>query len=123
MCIRDREYGVTPEDEAGAYAVFANGGTYIEPHTVQKIELLSTGEVIEIDQQYQQEKTQAISEETAYMIRDIMTDYVKSGTGTYRLLNLGYQIGAKTGTSNHADDTNVNAKLRGHSKEMCIRDR
>lgn len=114
------EYGVTPEDEAGAYAVFANGGTYIEPHTVQKIELLSTGEVIEIDQQYQQEKTQAISEETAYMIRDIMTDYVKSGTGTYRLLNLGYQIGAKTGTSNHADDTNVNAKLRGHSKDAWL---
>ena len=114
------EYGVTPETEAGAYAVVANGGTYIEPHTVQKIELLSTGEVIEIDEQYQQEKTPALSEESAYMIRQIMTDYVKSGTGTYRLLNLGYQIGAKTGTSNHADDTNVNVKLRGHSKDAWL---
>ena len=63
--------------------MIANGGTYIEPHTVQKIELLSTGEVIEIDQQYQEDKTQALSEESAYMIRDIMTNYVKSGTGSW----------------------------------------
>lgn len=114
--------GVTPESEAGAYAVIANGGTYIEPHTVQKIELLSTGEVIEIDQQYQEDKTQALSEESAYMIRDIMTNYVKSGTGTYRLLNLGYQIGAKTGTSNHSGDKSqvANPKLAGHSKDAWL---
>ena len=114
--------GVTPESEAGAYAIVANGGTYIEPHTVQKIELLSTGEVIEIDQQYQEDKTQALSEESAYMIRDIMTDYVKSGTGTYRLLNLGYQIGAKTGTSNHSSDKSqvANPKLAGHSKDAWL---
>lgn len=114
--------GVTPESEAGAYAVIANGGTYIEPHTVQKIELLSTGEVIEIDEQYQQDKTQALSEESAYMIREIMTNYVKSGTGTYRLLNLGYQIGAKTGTSNHSSDKSQvsNPKLAGHSKDAWL---
>lgn len=112
--------GVTPESEAGAYAVIANGGTYIEPHTVQKIELLTTGEVIEIDQKYQEEKTQALSEESAYMIRDIMTDYVKSGTGMYSMLNLGYQIGAKSGTSNHADDTSVNEKIRGQNKDAWL---
>lgn len=113
------KYGTTPEDEAGAYSVFANGGTYIEPHTVEKIEILTTGETIEIDQDYQNEKSQALSEESAYMIRDIMTDYVKEGSGTYGSLNLGYQIGAKTGTSNHSSDS-ANKKLAGRSRDAWL---
>lgn len=111
--------GVSPEEEAAAYAVIANGGTYIKPHTVQKIELLEDGKIIELDEQYQKEKTQALSAESAYMIRDIMTGYVSAGTGSYSRLNLGLQIGAKTGTSNHSTDkTKIpNASLAGKSKD------
>ncbi|MFR6098906.1 MAG: penicillin-binding transpeptidase domain-containing protein [Longibaculum sp.] len=48
--------GISPEEQAAAYAVIANGGTYIEPHTVEKIELIETGEVINFDETCQKEK-------------------------------------------------------------------
>ncbi len=113
------ETGVSPEEEAAAYAAIANGGTYIEPHTVEKIELLETGEVIYIDQQAQENSYQAISEESAFMIRSIMVDYVNDGTGNYAYLDLGYQIGAKTGTSNH-DEEASNESLIGKNKDLWM---
>lgn len=114
--------GVSAEEEAAAYAAIANGGTYIEPHTVQKIEILSTGKVIEFDNDIQKNNSKAISAESAFMVRTIMTDYVKDGGGTYGGLNLGYQIGAKSGTSNHSDDPNKvpNKALVGKSKDAWM---
>lgn len=92
---------VSPEEEAAAYAAIANGGIYIEPHSVSKIEILSNGKVIDLEKNYQSEKKTALSPESAFMIRDVMTNYVKSGGGAYGRFNLGYQIGAKSGTSTH----------------------
>ena len=103
---------VSTEEEAGAYAAIANGGTYIEPHTVSKIELLTNGDTIDLEKQYQAEKKTAISEEAAFMIRDVMTSYVKGGGGAYGGLNIGYNIGAKTGTSTHGA-----GPLEGRSKD------
>ncbi len=111
--------GISPEEQAAAYAVIANGGTYIEPHTVKSIEILSTGEVINLDEQCQKEKKQALSAESAFMIREVMTGYVKSGTGSYSRMNMGLQIGAKTGTSNH-DSTTKNKKLVGKNKDLWM---
>ncbi len=113
------DLGVTPEEQAGAYAAIANGGTYIKPHTIQKIEILSTGEVIEFDEDIQKEKSRALSEESAFMIRQVMTDYVKAGTGSYGRFNTGHQIGAKTGTSNHSNEVS-NVKLRGKNKDLWL---
>lgn len=107
------DYGTTPKEVAGAYAAIANGGTYIEPHTVEKIEIIETGEVINFDEEIQKEKSTAISEESAFMIREIMVEYVKDG---YSGLNMGYQIGAKTGTTNYASTHPVKA-LQGKSKD------
>ncbi|MCD7809708.1 MAG: transglycosylase domain-containing protein [Erysipelotrichaceae bacterium] len=111
--------GVSPEEEAAAYAAIANGGTYIEPHTVEKIELLDTGEVIYIDEEAQENSVQALSAESAFMIRSVMTSYVKTGSGNYSYLNLGYEIGAKTGTSNH-DSSTSNQNLVGKSKDLWM---
>ncbi len=111
--------GVTPEEVAGAYAAIGNGGTYIEPHTVESITLVETGEVIYIDEDAQENSTQALSEESAFMIRSIMTDYVSDGTGNYSYLNLGYQIGAKTGTSNHSSESS-NTALAGKNKDLWM---
>ncbi|MCD8027539.1 MAG: transglycosylase domain-containing protein [Erysipelotrichaceae bacterium] len=111
--------GVTPEEEAAAYAAIANGGTYIEPHTVESITLIDTGEVIYIDEEAQENSTQALSEESAFMIRSIMTDYVSDGSGKYSYLNLGYQIGAKSGTTNH-DTSTSNSDLVGKSKDIWM---
>lgn len=110
--------GISPEEQAAAYAVIANGGTYIEPHTVESIEILSTGEVINLDENYQKEKKQVLSAESAFMIRQVMTDYVKT-TRSYSSLNTGLQIGAKTGTSNH-DKTAPNKKLVGKNKDLWM---
>ena len=110
--------GISPEEQAAAYAVIANGGTYIEPHTVASIEILSTGEVINLDETAQKEKKQALSAESAFMIRQVMTDYVKT-TNSYSRLNIGLQIGAKTGTSNH-DKNAPNKKLVGKNKDLWM---
>lgn len=115
--------GITPEEEAGAYAVIANGGTYIKPHAVAQIEIYDTGEVINFDEEYQNNKTQALSQESAFMIRDIMTSYVKgSSSSTYGPLDLGYQIGAKSGTTNHSDnpDEVSNPALVGKNKDAWL---
>lgn len=113
--------GVSPEESAGAYATISNGGTYYEPHTVEKIEIIATGEVIYIDKDVEKEKKRAISEEAAFMIRDVMTSYVKDGSGQYGRYNLGYQIGAKSGTSNHPTSGNIpNKKLYGKSKDSWM---
>ena len=113
------DYGVTPKEEASAYATIANGGTYIEPHTVDRIEIIATGEVINFDDEAQQSKSRALSEESAFMIRSVMTDYVKSSSN-YSRLNLGLQIGAKTGTSNWANDSSIPSALRGRSKDSWL---
>ncbi len=112
--------GTTPEEEAGAYAAISNGGIYIEPHTVAKIEIVDTGEVINLDEQYQSQQKRALSEESAFMIREVMTSYVKgSSSSAYGPLDLGYQIGAKSGTSNHSSNKNevAHPALAGKNKD------
>lgn len=109
--------GVSTEEEAAAYAAIANGGTYIPPHAVTKIELLSTGEVIDLEADYNSKKQKALSAESSFMIRDIMTSYVKEGgSAMYNALNLGYNIGAKSGTSNFPNDLS-NKKLAGENRD------
>lgn len=114
--------GVSAQESASAYATISNGGTYYKSHCVEKIEIIETGEVIYLDKQAEENKSRAISEETAFMIRDVMTDYVKTGGGLYSRYNIGYQIGAKSGTSNHSTKDNevVNPKLKGKSKDSWM---
>lgn len=114
--------GVSAQESANAYATIANGGTYYKSHCVEKIEILETGEVIYLDKVAEENKKQTISEETAFMIRDVMTDYVKTGGGQYSRYNIGYQIGAKSGTSNHSNNDNevVNSALKGKSKDSWM---
>ncbi|WP_138090425.1 penicillin-binding protein 1A [Halalkalibacterium halodurans] len=86
--------GVSTLDMAGAYAAFGNGGKYIEPHTVRKIEF-PDGRVIDTTP----ESTQAMSDYTAYMISDMLKTAVESGTGTVASIP-GLPLAGKTGTTN-----------------------
>lgn len=86
--------GVTPIEAAGAYAAFARGGTYIEPHTFTKIEYQDRDEVYEV----KIKKVQAMSEETAYIINMILKSAVTSGTVGSSSIS-GTDIAGKTGTS------------------------
>lgn len=87
---------VSPADMAGAYGTFARGGYYIEPYTFTKVIFQETDEVFE----YKYEKKQAMSEETAYMITDMLISAVKNGVGG-NLKVSGTEIAAKTGTSTY----------------------
>lgn len=98
--------GVTPLQQAAAYATISNGGTYIEPHAVDKIVINTTGETVNIDKDAQANAKQVMTEATAFLIRKVMTDYVKSGDySSYTTVGaLDDNIGAKTGTTNDAKD-------------------
>ncbi len=90
--------GESPRTLSAAYAAFANGGYYIKPYSYTKFILRDTGEVVENKIQ----KTRAMSEETAYMIADVLVSTGKSALGRYSYVN-GVTFGAKTGTSNFDD--------------------
>ncbi|HNY43722.1 MAG TPA: transglycosylase domain-containing protein [Bacteroidales bacterium] len=85
-----------------AYAAFANGGLYTRPIYVTRIED-QNGNVLATFGQIQ---TQALSEETAYLMIELMKGVVNEGTGS-RLrfrYNLNSEIAGKTGTTNNNSD-------------------
>lgn len=87
---------------AGAYNTYANKGVHIEPMAVTRIED-RFGNVIAT---FHPNKREAIGEETAYLMLNLMQGVIDQGTG--RRLRGKYalrsQIAGKTGTSqNHSD--------------------
>ncbi len=91
--------GETPLTMAAAYAAFGNGGYYITPHSYTKIVDRNTGEVTE----KQVTKTRVLSEETAYMMTDLLKSSAQYGLGNQSYIN-GAIYGAKTGTSNYPQE-------------------
>jgi len=85
--------GVTPIELARAYAVLADNGRYKDYTTIRRIKN-SYGIVV---YESKNKKTQVMSEETAFIISDILQDTVESGTAT-RLKELNMPLAAKTGT-------------------------
>ena len=88
--------GSNPLTMASAYAVFSNGGYYFAPYTVNKVVFRDTGEVIE----YKSEGKRIISDSTAFMITDALVTAVQSGLSSGAKID-GYNIAAKTGTTNY----------------------
>ena len=87
---------VSPLDMAAAYGTFARGGYYIEPYSFTKIIFTEDNSVYE----HKYKKQQAMSEETAYMITDILLTATKQGVGgNIRVSNT--DIASKTGTSTY----------------------
>ncbi len=88
--------GESPTSLAGAYQIFSNGGYYTEPYTVEKIVYRDTKEEVVGDTT----RNKVISEETAYMITDILVDSAEWGMATSRT-SKGASFANKTGTSNY----------------------
>ncbi len=89
--------GLTPVELANMYATVANGGSAIEPHTVNYITYVEDESVVEVDKDIQAAANQAISAETAFMIRESQVGYMDY----YNYAPLNHdQIRAKTGTTN-----------------------
>lgn len=88
-------WGVTPLQMAGAYAAIANNGEYIEPLFYTKV-VDSNGNTA---LQAEPKKTRIMSEEAAYVVKEILTQPIKTGTSTTCKIE-GIDVAAKTGTSN-----------------------
>jgi penicillin-binding protein 1A len=85
------------EEMVGAYGTFANKGVYTKPMYVTRIED-KNGNIIS---SFSPKIEEVITEETAYLMLDLLQSVVKTGTGVrlrskYQLFN---QIGGKTGTT------------------------
>lgn len=92
-----RQYGASSEKMAAAYAAFANGGTYYTPQYVNKI-VFSDGSVKE----YAPEGKTVMSEETAFLMTDMMKSVMTTGYGFNAAVS-GVPMAGKTGTSNYTD--------------------
>ena len=86
----------------GAMNTFANKGMYVKPLFITRIED-KNGNVIE---SFVPERKEAMSEETAYLMLELMKGVVESGTGIRLRLTYGYNnpVAGKTGTTQNQSD-------------------
>ena len=87
-------YGVSPLQVAGAYAAFANGGTYSTPSVIRRV-LDRDGQVV---YEYKPERKRVMSEANAYVLTSMLQSVVTGGTGR-RLGEAGIPLAGKTGTT------------------------
>lgn len=91
--------GVTPLEMSTAYSSIANGGMYIEPSSYTKI-CNKNGDVL-IEKE--PEKNRVFSEETAFLMQELLKGVVKSGTGAGLGIS-GMDTCGKTGTTDDNKD-------------------
>ncbi|MDD6224559.1 MAG: transglycosylase domain-containing protein [bacterium] len=102
--------GTTPLMMAAAYAALANGGTYYEPLSINKIIYRETGEVVN----YEPKSKKAMSDATAFMITDVLITAVESGLSNGAQIP-GVTVAAKTGTTNFTEDVKKKNNLPGNA--------
>ena len=103
ICVGTPE--ITVYEMAGAMATFANKGEYVEPIFITRIED-NKGMVLE---RFTARRSEALSENTAYMMLELMKGVVQTGTGArlnykYQLNNYSTAIAGKTGTTQNTSD-------------------
>ena len=99
--------GVSPLQMAGAYAAFANQGTYIKPYAIKTIED-PEGQIL-----YRHpEGVPVMKTSTAEQMLDVLRTVVNSGTGALAGIQ-GIQVAGKTGTT-ELPDTPVFRGLSGN---------
>ncbi|HPI98818.1 MAG TPA: penicillin-binding transpeptidase domain-containing protein, partial [Synergistales bacterium] len=90
---------LTPLELATAYCAFANNGMRVTPLSIRYIEDWS-GQILENNEH---QVYQAIPQETAVIMRSLLEEVVRDGTGT-RCRIPGYEVFGKTGTTNEFMD-------------------
>lgn len=93
--------GITPLEMAGAYATIANNGVYRKPMFYTKVTDVNGNTILE----GKQDSEQVISEQAAYVIKDILKSVVQDSRGTAKYCKIsGIDVAAKTGTTNNKYD-------------------
>ena len=109
-------YGISPLEMAGAYATISNNGLYTESHTINYVEVVQT---FNIDEEIQNNaKQSAYSKASAFMVRQVMLDYTKNGSGNYAYVSGINNVGAKTGTSNWS--SSAKNGMAGKSRDLWM---
>lgn len=100
LCVGAAEVRVF--DMVAAFNTFPSGGTYITPQFVLRICDTDGREI----GSYANQKREAISEQTAYLMVNLMSAVVKEGTGSRlrSIYGLKGEIAGKTGTTNDNSD-------------------
>ena len=95
------DQGISPLEFAGAYSSIANDGVYIEPTFYTKI-YSHSNETILVSKQ---KKRRVISKDSAFILKQLLTEPVtgSAGTATYCSIS-GMDVAAKTGTTNENYD-------------------
>ncbi|HPJ68717.1 MAG TPA: PBP1A family penicillin-binding protein [Desulfobacteraceae bacterium] len=91
--------GVSLMEITRAYSVFANGGMLVKPIFIKGI-IDRSGQII---LENQPENRKVISEETAYVMTDLLTAVIQEGTA-WRIKALKRPAAGKTGTTNNLWD-------------------
>jgi penicillin-binding protein len=103
VAIGGMTYGLTVEENTNAFATFANNGSYVESYLIEKIETLDGKTVY----QHEMEPTYVFSEQTAFLMNDMLRTVVNQGTATRIRRGMGpdIEIAGKTGTTNDSKDS------------------
>ena len=105
--------GESPLTVSAAYAAFANGGMYNEPHSYRKLINRETG--VEKEKEYVSRR--AMKDSTAFIVFDMLVTTGQEAMRSYRNIN-GWKYGAKTGTSNFTEET----KKANHLSSDAVND-
>lgn len=102
--------GTSPLQLAAAYGAFGNGGYYIEPYTVNKIEYRGDDKNNGKTKEFKHEKKRAMSDSTAFMITDVLKTAVQSGLSKGAAVD-GVNVAGKTGTTDFDEETKKRKNL------------
>jgi cell division protein FtsI/penicillin-binding protein 2 len=89
-------YGVavTSLQMAAAYGAIGNDGVWMQPHILDFSHGLNGR-----NEEFETASHQVVSERTAYLMRQLLSQVVEAGTGISAQIP-GYEVGGKTGTAN-----------------------
>ncbi|MBS3975310.1 MAG: PBP1A family penicillin-binding protein [Syntrophomonadaceae bacterium] len=105
--------GVSPLSMASAYGAFANQGVLITPHAITKITDRHDNILVSVKPQ----RELVMSEQTAYLMTDVLQTVVDAGTG--RQAKLDRPVAGKTGTTQLSDQLAAQG-LRGTSNAWFV---
>lgn len=106
--------GVTLRELAGGYSALANGGEYLRPSLIRRVED-GDGNTI---YRHGESGERVFSEETAYLTGKMLMSVVKNGTAKKMSFN-DYPICGKTGTVG-GEDGNTDAYAISYTKEFTV---
>lgn len=91
----------SPEVMASAYSTFANGGTHLDSYMIERI-VDRDGNVV---YEHKAKPEVVFSEQTSYLITDMLRTVIKDGTAKTILRYIGSRdVAGKTGTTNDTKD-------------------